>query len=101
MEPPMVDVVCEGCSKTFSVKSSRLRRGAVRFCSMECRRRIQYTGRFVRSDGYVAVRVGADFQLEHRVVMERHLGRSLSSREHVHHRNGVKGDNRLENLEVL
>jgi hypothetical protein len=32
--------------------------------------------------------------------MEEALGRRLSRHEHVHHRNGVKKDNRLENLEL-
>jgi hypothetical protein len=38
---------------------------------------------------------------EHRQVMEQSLGRLLTTREHVHHKNHDRTDNRLENLELM
>lgn len=59
-------------------------------------------GRYVNKDGYVLIREDGQkrYRPEHRLVMERHIGRSLRPEETVHHKNGIKADNNISNLEL-
>jgi hypothetical protein len=84
-------VQCAGCRTVAGERNGNWRGGTTKHHAGYVMVRVVGHPRATRNGGYV---------FEHILVMEEMLGRHLDVGENVHHKNGVKDDNRPENLEL-
>jgi hypothetical protein len=78
------------------------------YCSKECASQnklntnLRYNDgdKIITSNGYTKIKIDGKWMLEHRYAIEQNVGRKLHTEERVHHKNGNRSDNRLENLEL-
>lgn len=115
-------LICRGCGKKRPVSKALIQSISFSGLCLGCyRKKFAKTGsdhynfkggKFETKNGYVQFFVSADHPFavmrdcrhniyEHRLVMAQMIGRPLTKNEVVHHLNGIKNDNRPENLELV
>ncbi len=110
------------CGKVFKTHDYRIKDGRGKFCNIRCKYKyavrpsgLKYNikvinptwfkknkGYGVDKKGYAVVHIGSNhYQRQHRLVMERYLGRKLKVYEVVHHKDRNKLNNNIDNLVLM
>ncbi len=101
---------CTICGGEFRVKWSHAQRR--KCCSRKCKDKLQSIllqgennpkwkgGQFQKEEGYVMIRMGNKYIYEHILTWKRNNG-SIPKGHVIHHINGDKSDNRIENLSCM
>lgn len=111
-------MACKQCGKEVYIYKAR--QNKYKFCSRKChaknilcnpevRKKRKYIsgennpkwkGGTIRKDGYKLTIIKGKREYEHRFIMEEYLGRKLIGEENIHHINGNRSNNRIENLKL-